>query len=93
MLPIDIDRAMAGEYALEAEKRNLQLVTRAHIEVQQLIDRSEMPFLFCRSTASAGYMKNSAAGYPMSCSPSVIQTRAIKMVPGQLRTRHVNSLT
>lgn len=43
-LPIDIDRAMAGEYTQEPETRNLQLEARAHIEVQQLIDSSEVPF-------------------------------------------------
>lgn len=43
-LRIDIGRAMAGEYAQEPEKRNLQLEARTHIEVQQLIDSSEMPF-------------------------------------------------
>src|SRR5687768_4052361 len=36
--PLDIDRAMAGDYADEPEKRNLQLEARAHIEVQAIID-------------------------------------------------------
>lgn len=41
--PLDIDRALAGEYAQEPEKRNLQREARAHIEVQEIIDRGEMP--------------------------------------------------
>ena len=41
--PVDIDRALAGDYAQEPEKRNLQLEALAHIEVQALIDRGEMP--------------------------------------------------
>ncbi|NTE68084.1 Fic family protein [Agrobacterium tumefaciens] len=90
-LPIDIDRAMAGEYAREPEKRNLQLEARAHIEVQQLIDRNEMPFPvlslegicwmheeFCRRLPDdLLIVRNPDTG------------EEIKMVPGQLRARHV----
>ena len=36
--PIDIDRALAGDYSAEPEKRNLQLEARAHIDVQRKID-------------------------------------------------------
>ncbi len=41
--PIDIDRALAGDYAQDTTRRNLQLEARAHIEVQQLIDRGQAP--------------------------------------------------
>jgi Fic family protein len=41
--PLDIDRALAGDYAVEPEKRNLQLEARAHIEVQAIIDADGMP--------------------------------------------------
>lgn len=41
--PVDIDRALAGEYAADSTKRNLQLEARAHIEVQRMIDRGEGP--------------------------------------------------
>jgi Fic family protein len=34
---------MSGDYDVEPEKRNLQLEARAHIEVQRMIDRGEMP--------------------------------------------------
>jgi len=43
-LPIDIDRAMVGDFSGEPEKRNLLLEARAYIEVQQLVDRGDMPF-------------------------------------------------
>lgn len=90
-LPIDIDRAMAGDFAREPEKRNLQLEARAHIEVQQLIDRDEMPFPvlsldgicwlhgeFCRRLPDDLLLvRNPDTG------------EEIIMVPGQLRTRHV----
>lgn len=41
--PVDIDRALAGDYSTEPKKRNLQFEARAHIEVQAMIDRGEMP--------------------------------------------------
>lgn len=36
--PIDIERAMRGDYSREPRKRNLQLEARAHVSVQQWID-------------------------------------------------------
>lgn len=42
-LPIDIDRALAGEYSAEPEKRNLQLEAAAHINVQTKIDGGQAP--------------------------------------------------
>ena len=41
--PIDIDRALAGDYSAEPEKRNLQLEARAHIDVQKKIDTGSAP--------------------------------------------------
>lgn len=41
--PRDIERALATDFSSDLEKRNLQLEAKAHIEVQQLIDRSETP--------------------------------------------------
>lgn len=41
--PIDIERALSGDYAAEPEKRDLQLEARAHIEVQALIDAGAAP--------------------------------------------------
>ena len=36
--PIDIERALKGDYSGDARKRNLQLEAKAHISVQQWID-------------------------------------------------------
>ena len=41
--PIDIDRALSGDYSSNEKKRNLQLEARAHIEVQSLIDANQGP--------------------------------------------------
>ena len=36
--PVDIERALRGDYSTDARKRDLQLEAKAHIEVQQWID-------------------------------------------------------
>jgi Fic family protein len=36
--PVDIERALKGDYSTDAEKRDLQLEAKAHIEVQRWID-------------------------------------------------------
>src|SRR6202158_5064797 len=36
--PIDIERALKGDYSHDAKKRDLQLEAKAHIAVQQWID-------------------------------------------------------
>ena len=36
--PIDIERALKGDYSDDAKKRDLQLEAKAHIAVQQWID-------------------------------------------------------
>jgi Fic family protein len=38
MEPLDIERALHGEYSKDAKKRDLQLEAKAHITVQQWID-------------------------------------------------------
>lgn len=38
--PIDIDRALKGDYSTNPEKRELQLEAKAHIEVQKLIEET-----------------------------------------------------
>ena len=41
--PVDIDKALAGDYSAERERRNLQLEARAHIDVQRKIDAGSAP--------------------------------------------------
>jgi len=36
--PVEIERALAGDYSADPEKRNLQLEARAHVAVQRWID-------------------------------------------------------
>jgi Fic family protein len=90
-LPVDIDRAMAGEYALETEKRNLQLEARAHIEVQQLIDHGEMPHPVLSVAGICWLHGEFCKRLPEDLLVVVNRDNGaeIRMVPGELRTRHV----
>jgi Fic family protein len=90
--PIDIDRALAGDYSAEPEKRNLQQEARAHIEVQTIIDRGEMPFPvmsvdailwlhleFCkRMPEDLLWVEHPETG------------ERLQVIPGELRTRNVS---
>ena len=40
--PVDIERALRDDYSADTGKRNLQLEARAHIAVQEWIDRGEL---------------------------------------------------
>lgn len=41
--PVDIERALAGDYSHDSSKRTLQLEATAHISVQRWIDCEELP--------------------------------------------------
>ena len=89
--PVDINRALAGNYSKEPKKRNLQMEARAHIEVQALIDHDQMrvPLIseegilwlhreFCaRMPADLLWVENPDTG------------KRLPVVPGELRTRLV----
>jgi len=88
---IDIDRALKNDFAQEPEKRNLQLEAKAHIEVQQLIDRGEGPGAvlsvdFIQWTHREFY---SRVPEEMWWSTNPDTGEKVKMEPGELRSRHV----
>ncbi len=89
--PVEIDRALAGDYSQDARKRSLQLEARSHIEVQAMIDGHQGPadvvsveFMtwlheaFCsRLPDELLWVENAETG-----------TR-LKVIPGELRTTRV----
>ncbi|MET3591743.1 Fic family protein [Mesorhizobium shonense] len=89
--PIDIDRALKGDYANDAKRRNLQIEAQAHIDVQRLVDEGAGPapvvsieFLlwvhreFCsRLPEELLWVTNPATG------------AKLPVVPGELRKNHV----
>lgn len=40
--PVDIERALRGDYSRDPRKRDLQLEAKAHIDVQEWLDRGEL---------------------------------------------------
>lgn len=89
--PIDIERALAGDYSADPKKRDLQLEAKAHITVQKWIDDGglEEP-----STAPASIIEIHRrfcellpedllwVEYPQT-------GERVKVVPGELRERYV----
>lgn len=89
--PIDINRALAGNYSNDPERRNLQIEAIAHIELQRLIDRGETPLPIVSTEFIVWLHQEFCAKLPADLlwvtNPD---TGARKpLVPGALRTDHV----
>jgi Fic family protein len=57
--PVDIERALNGDYSQNIEKRNLQLEAFAHIEVQRLIDNNLLEDAHLGTVAESASIKSS----------------------------------
>jgi Fic family protein len=90
-LPIDIDRALNNDLSKEPERRNLQLEARAHIEVQQLIDRGEAPSPVVSVDFIIWTHRNFCERLPdeLLLVEHPTTKAKIKIVPGELRKDHV----
>jgi Fic family protein len=89
--PVDINRALAGDYSNEPEKRNLQLEARAHIEVQLIIDAGAMPFPVLSVEAIKWIHREFCQRLPAELL-NVVDEKSGKtevIVPGEFRTRMV----
>jgi Fic family protein len=87
----DIERAMKNDYSKEPKKRDLQLEAKAHIEVQGMIDRGEMPFPALSVEGICWIHREFCSRLPdslLEIEDSVTKKTA-RMMPGELRTRHV----
>ncbi len=89
--PVEIERAMKGDYSSEPEKRNLQLEAKAHITVQQWIDEGG---LRAHATSKDGIREihhRFCQGLPEETlwveDPETRER--VKVVPGELRHRDV----
>jgi Fic family protein len=89
--PVDIQRALRGDYSKDAKKRDLQLEAMAHIAVQQWIDEGgvrgravaadsirEIHRRFCEAVPEDLLWVEDAATH-----------ERIRVIPGELRTRDV----
>ena len=89
--PVDIERALKGDYSAEPEKRSLQLEAEAHIAVQEWIDGGGIEG---RAATAAGLMEI----HRRFCErrPEELlrveepdTTERLRVDPGALRQRHV----
>ena len=88
--PIDIERALSGDYADAPEKRILQLEARAHVEVEKAYLQADLSDLFSSKMICAihedFYAKLPEALY---WSTSADGKQSEKITPGQLRSTEV----
>jgi len=89
--PVDIDRALAGDYSAEPEKRNLQLEARAHIDVQRKIDLGQAP----SPSTSKEFVLWVHKEFCQQLPPELLVVKdpksgkEEKVIPGELRQIHV----
>jgi len=89
--PVEIERALRGEYSDDAKKRDLQLEARAHIEVQQWIDGGA---LAGRTVTAEGLCEiherfcNLLPAELLTVEDPVTK-KTVKVIPGEFRRRDV----
>jgi len=89
--PIDIERALAGDYSADATKRDLQLEAKAHIEAQRWIDAGGLEG---RANAAASLLEIHRRFYEalpadMLRVQDPVTGGFVRVVPGALRARDV----
>jgi Fic family protein len=89
--PIDIERALNGEYSKDAKKRDLQLEAKAHIAVQQWIDNGGLK----GRAVTADSIREIHRRFCEHLPPDLLWAldpatkERIKVIPGELRHRAV----
>ena len=88
----DIDKALAGDFSGQPEKRNLQLEAKAHIEVQRMIDRGEAPTVFPAKAFLLWVHREFCSQLPQALlqveNPETHEIQ--KVIPGEWRTTEVS---
>src|SRR5271155_5583995 len=89
--PIDIERALNGEYSKDAKKRDLQLEAKAHIAVQQWIDDGALKGRAVTANAIREIHPRFCEHLPADLlwveDPATKEK--IRVIPGELRHREV----
>ena len=89
--PVDIERALQGDYSGDRKKRDLQLEARAHIDVQQWIDEGGLKARANTAGAIHEIHRRFCAALPedLLCVENPDTHERMQVVPGELRTRDV----
>ena len=89
--PIDIERALQGDYSKDGKKRDLQLEAKAHIAVQQWIDAGGVKGAAVTADSIQEIHRRFCVALPEDLlwveDPATHER--IKVIPGQLRVRDV----
>ncbi|MEA3174150.1 MAG: hypothetical protein QOF42_1561 [Gammaproteobacteria bacterium] len=89
--PIDIERALMGEYSKDAKKRDLQLEAKAHINVQQWIDDGGLKGRAVTADSIRETHRRFCELLPddLLWAEDPTTKERIKVIPGELRHREV----
>jgi Fic family protein len=89
--PIDIERALQGDYSKDTKKRDLQLEAKAHIAVQQWIDEGGLKGRAVTSDSIREIHGRFCESLPedLLWAEDPTTHERMKVVPGALRTRDV----
>lgn len=90
--PVDIDRALRNDYSKDARKRGLQIEARAHITVQQWIDRGGLKGGFAISAESICEIHRRFCELlpeDLLWIEASSTKEKVRLVPGELRRRDV----
>lgn len=89
--PIDIERALRADLAAEPRRRDLQLEAAAHIAVQGMIDAGELDHLAAPSALALEIHRRFYLRLPdaLRFVEERESGRRVEVVPGDLRTGHV----
>ena len=89
--PIDIERALKGDYSSEPRNRDLQLEARAHIEVQAWIDAGGLPAPPASAASLIEIHRRFCANLPaeLLAAEGPETGERVPVIPGHLRERDV----
>lgn len=89
--PVDIERALKGDFSTEPKKRDLQLEAKAHIEVQAWIDEGGLAFAPASTASLVEIHRRFCAALPADLleAEEPDTGERIAVAPGQFRKRDV----
>lgn len=89
--PIEIERALKGDYSKDAKKRDLQLEAKAHIEVQRWIDEGGLKGRALMADSLCETHRRFCELLPddMLWVEDPVTKKRTRVIPGQLRQRDV----